>query len=300
MDQAPAPSRGTQDITVVWVVFIAAVLGLVLAYWFMLLKPKNEEIIATQASIRTKESTFDSWSEEAKELLNYEDKFSAVVYQWNKNQHFFINGLVLDEATNTYKEPYKDSEQWAIFDTLLDVFIAARFANVLLTEMWVSEGLEFYMDDEPFEIPDELKGIDWVAIISNRGENTNPLFRSHGVSIKFYGDLDEIKRFIEVIQKLEGRVEKIFSIHCFETADEPTYRANLIGLGDVILTDITFEIDMYMSVYELNPHAVTVNTPPEMPGSASCSYGSVSGSGGGGGGGGGGSSRGGGGMGLGI
>jgi uncharacterized membrane protein YgcG len=300
MDNAPAPSRGTQDITVVWVVFVLAVLGLVAAYWFLLLKPKNEEISATQASIRTKESTFNTYKTEAEELLNYEDKFAALVHQWNKNQHFFVNGLVYDESTNTYKEQYKGREQWAIFDTLHQVWNAGAFANVLITEMWISEGLEFYMDDDPFEIPDELKtAVEWHASLLNRGENPNPLFTSHNFAIKFFGNLESIRRFIEVIQKLEGQDLKIFSIHCFENAGSPMYRANLIGLGDVILTDVSFEIDMAMSVYELNPKAATVNTPPDIPGSASCSYGSSGGGGGRGGRGGGGRGSGGG-MGLGI
>jgi len=55
---------------------------------------------------------------------------------------------------------------------------------------------------------------------------------------------------------------------------------------------------MMLSVYELNPDAVTANTPPDIPGQASCSYGSSGGGGSGGGGGGG--ARGGGGFGLGI
>lgn len=294
MDKAPVAGRGTQDITIIWVFFILAVIGLVAAWYYFLYKPKTEEIRMTQQSIATKTSTLQNYKKEAAELLNYEDQFAALVHQWNKHQHFFVNGLVWDKASKTYKPPYEGREQWAIFDTLLDVWNAANFAGVLMTEMHVSEDLQFYMDDKPFEIPDELKAaVEWTPIFGNRGENTNPMFTSHNFSIKFFGNLKEIRRFIEIIQKLEGQVKKIFSIHCFETADKPAYSRVPIIFSDVVLTDITLEIDMFMSVYELNPKAATPNTPPDLPGTASCSYGS--GGRGGGGGGGGGRGRGGGG-----
>jgi uncharacterized membrane protein YgcG len=300
MDKAPAPARGTQDVTVVWVVFALAVIGLVAAYWYLLYKPKTEEIAAVQASISNKQSTLDTYKKESAELLNYEDQFAALVHAWNVNQHYFVNGLTWDEGTGTYKPPFKGREQWAIFETLLGVWDAARAAGVYLQEMWVSEELEFYMDDQPFEVPEELRSaINWTAKLSNRGENPNPLFSSHNFAIKFFGNLEETRRFIEVMQKLQGQEKKIFSIHCYETADTPSYRSDVVGLSDVILTDITLEIDMMLSVYEINPSATTANTPPDIPGQASCSYGS-SGGGGGGRGGGGGGRGGGGGVGLGI
>jgi hypothetical protein len=286
MDKAPPTARGTQDITVVWIVFALAVVALILVYWYVLYKPKMEEIDAVQASIRTKETTLETYKSEAKELLNYEDQFAAVVHQWNQNQHFFVNGLVFDEGTGTYKPRFEaGKKQEAIFEALESVWSAAQFAGVFLVEMYVSESLEFYMNDEPFNVPTDLVGaIAWEPIIGDRGENPNPLFTSHNFSIKFYGDLTETRRFIEILQKLEGEVAKIFSVHCFETADEPAYRANVVGLSDVVLTDITLEIDMMLSVHELNPDAQTANSPPDIPGTASCTYGSGGGSSGGGGG----------------
>jgi len=296
---APPAARGTQDVTVVWIVFVLAVIGLIAAYWFLLYKPKGEEIQAVQASIRTKTKTLEEWKTDAKELLNYEDQFAALVHQWNENQHYFVNGYVRDDRTGTYQPQYEGREQTAIFETFQTVWSAARAASVYLQEMYVSEELEFYMDDDPFEVPWELqRAINWKAIMSNRGENMNPLFSSHNMAIKFFGNLQETRRFIEIMQKLEGDVKKLFSVHCFETADAASYRANLIGFSDVVLTDITLEIDMMLSVYEVNPKAKTANTPPDIPGTASCSYGSSGGGGRGGGGGGGG--RGGGGVGLGI
>jgi len=301
MENQPAPAaRGTQDVTVVWIVFVLAVVGLILAYWFLLYKPKVEAIEMVQSSIRTKESTLETYKAEAKELLNYEDQFAAVVHQWNQNQHYFVNGLVWDSATGTYKPPFEGREQTAIFDALKEVWNAARYANVYLQEMYVSESLNFYVDDEPFEIPRELQSaIGWEMIVGTRGENSDPLFTSHNFAIKFYGNLEETRRFIEVLQKLEGEQSKIFSIHCFETADTASYRADLVGISDVVLTDISLEIDMMLSVHELNPRAQSANTPPDIPGTASCSYGS-SGGGGSGSGGSGGARGGGGGVGLGI
>jgi len=290
--------RGTQDITVVWIVFILFVLGLIAAYWYMLYQPKKDEIARVQASIVSKQSTLESYKTEAKQLLNYEDEFGALVHAWNANQHFFVNGLTYDEHSGTYKKEYEGREQWAIFDTLKSVFSAGRFAGVHIAQMVVAEGLNFYMDDEPFEVPGELQGaIDWNYTMSDRAENTDPLFKSHNFSIKFFGDLEGTRRFIEILQKLEGDVTKIFSIHCFETADKAAIHVYPVGFGDVVLTDITLEIDMGLSVYELNPDAATPNNPPDVPGTASCSYGSA---GGGGGGGGGGSSGSGGGIGLGL
>ncbi|MCK4720158.1 hypothetical protein KAU08_05845 [bacterium] len=287
MDKAQ-PGRGTQDITVVWIVFVLMVVGMILAYWFLLYKPKVEDITAVQASIRSKESTLDNYKSEASQLLNYEDQFAALVHAWNTNQHFFVNGLTYDEYTGTYKKPYEGREQWAIFDALKDVWSAARFAGIFLSEMWVSESLDFYMDDVPFEIPWELqRAIGWEAKNSERGENSDPLFTSHIFSIKFFGDLEEMRRFIEILQKLEGDVQKIYSVHCFETANEAAYRAQPLGFSDIVLTNITLEIDMMLSVHELNPDAPSPNNPPDIPGTASCSYSTGGGGGGGRGGGGG-------------
>ncbi len=298
MDKAP-PVRGTQDVTVVWIVFVLLVLILIAGYWYLLYKPKVEDIAAVQASIRQKETTLQNYKSEARELLNYEDQFAAVVHQWNQNQHFFVNGLVYDEATDTYKPPYEGREQWAIFDALQMVWAAARYAGVYLQEMYVSESLEYYMDDEPFNVPDKLiRAISWEPVVGTRGANTDPMFTAHNFGIKFFGDLEETRRFIEILQKLEGEVQKIFSIHCFETADEAAYRSGTVGLGEVVLTDITLEIDMMLSVHEYNYQADTPNSPPDIPGTASCSYTGGGGGRRGGGGGGGGAS--GAGVGLGI
>ena len=132
MDKAPA-ARGTQDITVVWIIFVLVVIGLVLAYWFMLYKPKTEEIQTVQNSIDQKNSTLKSYSTDAKELLNYEDQFAVLVRDWNQNQHFFVNGLVESPPhSGTYHAEYPGREQWAIFDTLGMIWIAAgahRFSS---------------------------------------------------------------------------------------------------------------------------------------------------------------------------
>ena len=284
-------ARGTQDVTVIWIVFVLLVIGLIAMYWYMLYKPKTEEIAAVQASIKTKEGTLETYKTEASKLLVYEDEFAALVHAWNGNQHFFVNGLEWDPDTGTYAPPFKGKEQWAIFETLTDVFQAANFAGVRLTEMYVSEGLKFYMNDIPFEVPRELTfAIGWEPLVSDRGENTNPMFVSHNFAVKFYGDMKKIRRFIEVLQNPEGKVKKIFTIHCFETADKPAYTPDIVGFSDVVLIGISLEIDMMLSVYEMNPEAKTPNTPPDIPGQASCSYSKGGGGGGrrGGGGGGGG------------
>jgi uncharacterized membrane protein YgcG len=287
MDKAPATARGTQDITVVWIVFVLMVVALILIYWYVLYKPKMEEIDRVQAAISQKQTTLETYKSQAKELLNYEDQFAAVVHQWNQNQHFFVNGLVWDEGSRTYKPPFPpEKRQEAIFEALQTVWSAAQFAGIYLAEMYVSESLKFYMNDEPYNVPTDLvNSIAWEPIIGDRGENPDPLFTSHIFSVKFYGDMEETRRFIEILQKLEGEVSKIFSIHCFETADEPAYRANVVGLSEVVLTDITLEIDLMLSVHELNPDAQTANAVPDIPGTASCTYGSGGGTAGGGGGG---------------
>jgi len=286
MDRAPA-ARGTQDITVVWIVFALAVVGLILAYWFLLYKPKQEDIRLVQASIDTKKSTLETYKKEASELLNYEDQFAAVVHQWNWNQHYFVNGLVDPDEDGIYTPPHEGREQWAVFDALEHVWGIARFSGVYLAAMYVSESLDYYMTDEPFDVPDELlHGVAWEPVVAARGENPDPLFTSHIFSVKIYGSLPRVRKFIESLQKMEGEVQLIWSIHCFETADKPAYRLDVVGLSDVVLTDITLEIDMMLSLYEVNPDAATANTPPDLPGTASCSY---TGGGGGGGGRGGGS-----------
>ena len=299
MDKAPA-ARGTQDITVVWIIFVLVVIGLILGYWFMLYKPKTEEIQTVQGSIAQKTTTLASYKNDAKELLNYEDQFAVLVRQWNQNQHFFVNGLVESPPNSgIYQPQYPHREQWAIFDTLGMVWSAAGAAPVSLQEMYISEKMQFHPNDDPFEVPDNLKSaIGWDPVFADRGANTNPMFISHNFSIKFFGTTEQVRRFIELIQKLKGDVRKIFSIHCFETASKPAYRRNTVGLSNVVLTNVTLEIHMFMSVYEMNPAAISPNAVPDLPGSASCSYGSAGG--GAGGGGGGMTGGGGGGMGIGI
>jgi len=301
MDKAPA-ARGTQDITVVWIIFILVVIGLVVGYWFMLYKPKTEEIQMTQSSIAQKTTTLKSYENDAKELLNYEDQFAVLVRAWNQNQHFFVNGLVENPPhSGKYNAPYPGREQWAIFDTLGEVWLAAASAPVSLQEMYISEKMKFYPNDQPFEVPDNLKGaIGWDPVMADRGENQNPMFISHNFSIKFFGTMENTHKFIEYLQKLKGSVTKVFSIHCFETSNKPAYRANQVGLTNVVLSSVTLEIHMFLSVYEMNPAALTPNAVPDLPGATSCSYGSAGGGGAGGGGGGGGPSTGGGGMGIGI
>ena len=122
------------------------------------------------------------------------------------------------------------------------------------------------------------------------GGAAKQLFSAHDFSIEFEATFDQLKRFIEIMQDLEGDEAWVISVHCFETTDDPMifgFQATLGG--DRVYTDVKIPMEMFCTAYELYELGST-NDPPNLPGSTSCSP-----SGGGGGGGGGGSSSGGGG-----
>ncbi|MFH1515739.1 MAG: hypothetical protein ABIG42_09810 [bacterium] len=129
--------------------------------------------------------------------------------------------------------------------------------------------------------------------MSAAGGGARDLFSAHDFTIEFEASYEQLKKFIEILQDLEGEDAWVVSVHCFEVTDDPVtlgFQATVSG-GDFIVTDVKIPMEMFCTAYELYEPGPT-NSPPNLPGETSCSP-----SGGGGGGGGGGSSRGGGGSG---
>jgi uncharacterized membrane protein YgcG len=115
------------------------------------------------------------------------------------------------------------------------------------------------------------------------------LFTAHDFTVEFEASFEQLKKFISILQDLEGEEQWIVSIHCFDASGDPImfgFPATLTG--DMVLTDVKIPMQMFCTAYELYELGAT-NAPPNLPGSTSC------GASGGGGGGGGGSATGGGG-----
>jgi uncharacterized membrane protein YgcG len=125
---------------------------------------------------------------------------------------------------------------------------------------------------------------------SAAGGGAKQLFNAHDFSVKFEATYDQLKRFVEILQDLEGDEAWVITVHCFETTDDPLifgFQAT-IG-GDRVYTDVKIPMEMFCTAYELYELGAT-NDPPNLPGSTSCN---PSGGGGGSSSGGGGSSSGG-------
>jgi hypothetical protein len=111
------------------------------------------------------------------------------------------------------------------------------------------------------------------------GGGAKQLFSAHDFSIEFEASYDQLKRFVEILQDLEGEEAWIITVHCFETTDDPLifgFQATLTG--DVIYTDVKIPMEMFCTAYELYELGAT-NDPPNLPGTTSCN---PSGGGGGG------------------
>jgi uncharacterized membrane protein YgcG len=123
------------------------------------------------------------------------------------------------------------------------------------------------------------------------------LFNAHDFTVQFEASYEQMKKFVEILQDLEGEESWVVSIHCFETSGDPLMFGFPSSLqGDIVLTNVKIPMEMFCTAYELyEPGAV--NAPPNLPGATSCS---PQGGGGGHRGGGGGGRRGGGGGGAGL
>lgn len=97
------------------------------------------------------------------------------------------------------------------------------------------------------------------------------LFNAHDFTVQFEASYEQLKKFIEILQDLEGEESWVVSIHCFETSGDPLmfgFPASLTG--DVVLTNVKIPMEMFCTAYELYEPG-SVNTPPNLPGATGCS-----------------------------
>ena len=114
---------------------------------------------------------------------------------------------------------------------------------------------------------------------STAGGAAKNLFNAHDFTVQFEASYEQLKKFVEILQDLEGEEAWVVSIHCFETSGDPLMFGFPASIrGDVVLTNVKIPMEMFCTAYELYEPG-GVNTPPNLPGATGCS---PSGGGGGG------------------
>jgi hypothetical protein len=89
---------------------------------------------------------------------------------------------------------------------------------------------------------------------------------------------------------MDGETKLLISIHCYRVSKEPSYAFYPIsynnpgsgGGGSRVLFDVTVEVEMVLTFYELNEKG-TPSGVPDVPGTVACSFGGGGPGGGGGG-----------------
>lgn len=107
---------------------------------------------------------------------------------------------------------------------------------------------------------------------SGGGGGARDLFSAHDFTIEFEASYEQLKKFIENLQDLEGEEAWVVTVHCFEVTDDPVFlgfQATLTG-ADFIVTDVKVPMEMFCTAYELYELGPT-NSPPNLPGETSCS-----------------------------
>ena len=82
---------------------------------------------------------------------------------------------------------------------------------------------------------------------------------------------------IEVVQNMEGDYKTVMSIHCYHISEEPSYffsalRVGRFGRSAPVLYDVSVEVEMLMTFYELNEKGQPSGV-PDVPGTVPCSFG---------------------------
>jgi uncharacterized membrane protein YgcG len=260
-------TRSGQDLTIAIILSVIVFLGTAYAFHTYFYTAKLNEIEAMKAQRTAKEKTFNSYKTVIEEKPNYESQLDALNATWNNNKHYFVNGLV----DWTDREQIRET-QFTIFQLYEKVFEAGTFAGIEIDHpaaqpfiIHLSDNLEFHPDGG--------------AGTTAAGGGAKQLFSAHDFSIEFEASYDQLKRFVEILQDLEGEEAWIITVHCFETTDDPLifgFQATLTG--DVIYTDVKIPMEMFCTAYELYELGAT-NDPPNLPGTTSCN---PSGGGGGG------------------
>lgn len=287
--QAPQtkPGGGTNDVTIMIVVFVLVTLIILGGFYQFMYKPKTEDIQSMNSQYTAKQNTLKQYIGEVKDLYNYYDRLDILNAKWKENKKYYVLGDAMER--NLAAKQY----QFEIFDAYEQVFEMGDYAGVEILFLKVAESFKYYMRDDPWDLPWELLQFEWDVVFSERGDSeegggqaptqeTAAMITAHTFSAVMRADYESLRRFIEVIQNMEGDYKRLISIHCFEVSEEPSYFSYpLARTGGRVLTDVTIEVEMLLTFYELNENG-TAGAVPDIPGQTACSF-----SGGGGGGGGG-------------
>lgn len=279
--QAPQtkPGGGTSDVTIMIVVFVLVTIGILAGFYFLMYKPKTEDIQSMNAQRDAKTNTLRQYITEAKDLYNYYDRLEILKDQWTLNKKYYVLGDVESEGIDPR------DYQWAIFDAYEEIFEMGDYAGVNIMYLKVAEAFKYYMHDEPWELPWELLQFEWDVVFSERGgaeegveattQEATAMITAHTFTAVMRTDYPGLKRFIEVVQNMEGDVKKLVSVHCFAITEEPSYFSfpvSFRGTGGRVLTDVTIEVEMLLTFYELNEKG-TAGAVPDIPGQTACSFG---------------------------
>ena len=288
--QAPQarPGGGTSDVTVMVVLFIVVTLVLVGGFYYFMYKPKVNAINQMNSQANSKKSQLQGYIKEVMDLKNYEDQLEILEYKWQDNKHYYVLGK---------PEKWKPQEhQFAIFEAYDNVFELGDYAGVEILTLKTTETFKYYMHDEPWDLPPELLKYEWEPIFATRQteegveastQETTSMITPHTFTIVMRGSYEGIRRFIEIVQNMEGDWKTMMSIHCYEISEEPSYYFSSFsyrgyggGRSAAVLYDVSVEVEMLMTFYELNEKG-TPSGVPAIPGTVPCSFGGGGGGGGG-------------------
>jgi len=286
--QAPQvkPGGGTSDVTVMVVLFVVITIGLIAGFYFFLYKPKVEAINQMKAQRQSKVSQLNGYIKEVKDLMNYQDQLQILTDKWEKNKHFYVLG-------QPDKDVKPEEYQFEIFKAYDAIFQMGAYAGVEILSLKLSESFKYYMHDKPWDLPPQLLKYEWEPVFATRpteggveaaGQTGGAMITPHTFTAVMRGNYQSIRRFIEVVQNMEGDYQTIISIHCYHISKEPSYYFSTVryragaGRPSSVLYDVSVEVEMLMTFYELNEKG-TPSGVPDVPGSVPCSFGGGGGGG---------------------
>jgi len=313
------PRGGGQDATIAAVVAGLIFIGTFVAYYYLALKPKVEEIASLESQKASKIAELKSKLDVIKEQKNYEVRLAVLHDQWDENKHWFINGLT--DWTNREQVGQTQFNIFQLYERILDLGRASGIDvddrstdDHTPFQIQIDEEIKFYLDDKPYDFPNEYfflmedltfengfrfptDGAGGLGSVTTEGKS---LFNAHNFSIQFQAPYETISRFAKNVQQRFGQEDTLVAVHCFKSDSDPRPRSSFSRFSPISTTSVEIAVTMYCTAYSIfDADGIAINTPPSLPGETDCKSGG-GGSRGGGGGGGGGGADGGGGLSLGA
>jgi uncharacterized membrane protein YgcG len=257
-------SKSGQDVTIAIVITVIVFLGSAAAFHQYFYTTKLAEIDSLKAQRTSKEQTFNNYKKVIEEKPNYEKQLVALHATWDNNKHYFVNGMVdwddieeIRQTQFTIFQLYEKVIEAAVFAGIEVEHPVEQEFTIIITEE-----LHFHPDDEPFDFPphflflinnwsfvpaerfpdaDSEKGAADVGgsssgstggfgfgtgggSSSSAGGAVKNLFNAHDFTVEFEATYDQLKKFIEIMQDLEGDEAWVISVHCFETTGMLRFR----------------------------------------------------------------------------